>query len=141
MTSHLLASLGILGAVLLAGYGVRAGVARRSRRLIGATTEEQAALPAILYFTSADCAPCRLRQTPALDMLQRRLGESFLLRTVDIAVDPETARRYRVLSAPTTVVLDRQGVVRAVNTGVTAAEQLARQLAEAVEPATLEHAG
>ena len=128
MTSHLVIALVILGGVTGAGYAVRGIVARRAGRLIGTAAESAGALPSVVYFTSADCAPCRLRQTPALEAVRRRLGETFALRTVDVAADPDTARRYRVLSAPTTVVLDARGIVRAVNTGVASPEVLEGQL-------------
>jgi hypothetical protein len=66
---------------------------------------------------------------PALDALRERVGDGFELQTIDVAENVEIARRYRVLSAPTTIVIDSLGTVRAVNVGVASAETLQRQLA------------
>jgi thioredoxin 1 len=125
---QLILSGAVLASVLLAGWLVRLAIRRHSQRLVGTVTERASAVPTVLYFTSENCAPCRLQQEPALHALRERVGETFALETIDVAENVDVARRYRVLSAPTTVVIDPRGAVRAVNVGVASAERLAAQL-------------
>jgi thiol-disulfide isomerase/thioredoxin len=129
MTSHLIIAGALLAAALTAGWIVQLAIRRRSGQLVGALTGPASSLPTVLYFTSENCAPCRLQQIPALDALRKRVGDGFELLTIDVAENVEIARRYRVLSAPTTIVIDSLGTVRAVNVGVASAETLQKQLA------------
>jgi peroxiredoxin len=46
----------------------------------------------------------------------------------DVSQDPELASRYKVLTVPTTVVLDRRGRVAHINYGVTEQAKLESQL-------------
>lgn len=128
MITNLLMAAALLAAVLGGGGLVRLVIRRRTDRLLGTVTERPAALPTVLYFTSESCAPCRFQQAPALAQLHERLGDRFSLRTVDVAEDIEAARRYGVLSAPTTVIIDSHGAVRAINVGVASAETLQAQI-------------
>jgi thioredoxin 1 len=128
MTSHLIIAGALLVAVLSTGWIVQLAIRRRSGQLVGTLTEPASSLPTVLYFTSENCAPCRLQQVPALDALRKRVGDGFELQTIDVAEHVEIARRYRVLSAPTTIVIDSLGTVRAVNVGVASAETLQAQL-------------
>ena len=56
------------------------------------------------------------------------------IREIDIAVEPELARRYRVMSLPTTIVLDADGQVTDINVGFASGEVLRRQLVDAGMP-------
>lgn len=85
-------------------------------------------LPTILYFTAPDCAQCRLRQTPILEQLLSELGRPVVLRKVDALEHEDLARRYGVLTVPTTVILDAAGRPRAINHGLVTADRLRRQL-------------
>ena len=89
-------------------------------------------VPAILYFTTPTCAPCRTQQMPALKRLQADLGEQVQIVTVDATEKPEDADRWGVFSAPTTFVIDATRHTRAVNHGVADDRTLKRQLLEAV---------
>ncbi len=84
--------------------------------------------PVILYFTTAQCAQCRLQQTPILERLLAELSHSVVLRRVDALAHEDLARRYGVLTVPTTVILDAQGRPRAINHGLATAERLREQL-------------
>ncbi len=77
-----------------------------------------AIVPDILYFTGENCTICHVAQRPALGWL-RSLLEGVSIREVDVARDPDAARRYRVMTLPTTGVLDPDGRTAAVNTGYT----------------------
>lgn len=88
-------------------------------------------LPAILYFTTPDCAPCKTIQRPALQALQRRLDGRIQVIEIDAAQRPDLSDSWGVLSVPTTFIIDAQGRPRHVNHGVAGAEKLLRQLEQA----------
>ncbi|NJL57008.1 thioredoxin family protein [bacterium] len=85
-------------------------------------------VPAIVYFTTPDCAPCRLQQTPILNGLQAELGANLQLIRVDAAADPAAAQRWGVMTVPTLFVLGEDGQPRHVHNGVVDAATLKREL-------------
>jgi thioredoxin-like negative regulator of GroEL len=85
-------------------------------------------VPAILYFTTPMCVPCRTMQGPTLTRLQEELGETVQIIRVDACEDVDAAERWGVFSAPTLFILNGQGLPCAVNYGVTDANKLKRQL-------------
>jgi thiol-disulfide isomerase/thioredoxin len=87
--------------------------------------------PTLIYFSSPDCVPCRLQQSPILASLRQTFGDCVHFQEYDAVAFPDLARRYRVLTVPTTVVIAPGGGVVAVNYGVAQAEALQRQLEEA----------
>ena len=88
----------------------------------------RAGVPAIVYFSSPQCAPCEYRQKPALEALRADLGEQLQVVEVNALEQPDAVQRWGVLSVPTTFVLDRQGQPREINYGVAGAEKLKQQL-------------
>jgi thiol-disulfide isomerase/thioredoxin len=84
--------------------------------------------PAILYFTTPDCAACKTIQRPALYRIQERLGDRLQVVEINAQEQPELAARWGVLSVPTTFVIDQHGQLRHVNHGVTRADRLLQQL-------------
>jgi thioredoxin-like negative regulator of GroEL len=95
-------------------------------------TDLRPGTPAIIYFKSPLCAPCQMRQKPALHALQTALENGVQVIEVDALEQPEVAMRWGVLSVPTTFVLDSSGRPRNVNHGVAGTEKLKRQLQRAV---------
>jgi thiol-disulfide isomerase/thioredoxin len=85
-------------------------------------------IPAIVYFTTPTCVPCRTQQQPALAQLQAELGQGIQIVKIDATQDTSTADRWGVFSAPTTFVLDGYKQVRDVNYGVADTSKLRRQL-------------
>jgi thioredoxin 1 len=85
-------------------------------------------VPAVLYFTTPDCAVCKAAQRPALQRLQERLGEAVQVIEVDACEQPGVADYWGVLSVPTTFIVDAQGRPRTVNHGLASAEKLQRQV-------------
>ncbi len=85
-------------------------------------------IPAIVYFTTPTCVPCRTQQQPALTRLQTELGDHLQIVSIDAAENPDVANRWGVFSAPTTFVLDSRGRPRQVNHGVADADKLRRQI-------------
>jgi thioredoxin 1 len=84
--------------------------------------------PAILYFTSPDCAPCRTIQRPALVSVQNRMGDRLQVIEINTYEQPELAKEWGVLSLPTTFIIDADGKPRHVNHGVTLAAKLIEQV-------------
>ncbi len=104
------------------------------RELVGSVVETAARrgeLPSILYFTGESCTICHTAQRPALRALAAGIDPGVAIREIDIAIEPELARRYRVMSLPTTIVLDRSGQVTDINVGFANGEVLRRQLVDA----------
>lgn len=125
-----LAPLLAAAAVALVALALRAGQARQRRYLVG-NVVGRAGRASILYFSGVTCTICHTAQRPALDRLAPALGGRVEVREVDVAEDPALAQRFKVMSLPTTVVLDADGRVRAVNAGFASAPLLQRQLEEA----------
>jgi hypothetical protein len=86
--------------------------------------------PSVLFFSSTTCAVCHTAQRPALDAMTAQLDRPLPIREIDVAQEPEVARRYRVMSLPTTIVLGGGGDVVAINVGFASAEKLASQIAQ-----------
>jgi thioredoxin 1 len=132
--TRLLIALGLvlLGAGLYWGWN-RWRLGRLSRRggapLLG-LENLRPGVPAILYFTTPECAPCRTAQRPALERLQAEVGDGVQVAEVDASAQTAIADYWGVLSVPTTFIIDALGRPRRVNHGVTSAEKLKGQLEE-----------
>lgn len=85
-------------------------------------------LPAILYFTTPDCIPCRTTQRPALERLKAELADALQVIEVDASAKPAIADQWGVVSVPTTFVLDATGRPRRLNHGVASTAKLKQQL-------------
>jgi thiol-disulfide isomerase/thioredoxin len=114
---------------------------RRQQQLIGRVVEAAApdrltvGPPAILFFTGENCTICHTAQKPALDTLSATLDHDVRIREIDVAAQPDLARTYRVMSLPTTIVLNGGGEILAINAGFASSEKLRSQLARAGVPA------
>ena len=84
--------------------------------------------PAILYFTTPDCAACKAVQRPALTKVATRLGDRLQVLEINAYERPDLAKDWGVMSVPTTFILDSQGRPKHVNHGATPAEKLLEQL-------------
>jgi thiol-disulfide isomerase/thioredoxin len=121
MPSVLIAPLAAF-VVLAAAAAVLAVQRWWQRRLLGsavpgpASGAVDAERPDILYFTGENCTVCHVAQRPALRRLHSLLSD-VTIREIDVAREPSAARRYRVMTLPTTVVLDAGGRTVAVNVG------------------------
>src|SRR5690348_8846670 len=82
----------------------------------------------ILAFSSADCRQCHTMQTPALQRVTGARKSLVSVEEIDAPGSPELTRRYRVLTLPTTVVLDASGHVHAVNYGFASTGRLLEQV-------------
>ena len=84
----------------------------------------------ILAFSSEDCRQCHQFQTPALQKVQEALGDTISIVEIDATSETELAERYHVLTVPTTVMLDREGRVLAINYGFANTRKLLEQVDE-----------
>ena len=83
--------------------------------------------PTVLYFTTAECAQCRLQQTPILTQLQNKVDVA--VHKLDAIEQEALARVYGIMTVPTTVVLDPQLRPVAINHGVAPLGKLQGQVA------------
>ena len=72
----------------------------------------------ILAFQSEDCRQCHTLQAPALKRLLETCGDTVAVMEVDAPGTPELTQRYRVLTLPTTVVLDAARTTSSVSSSV-----------------------
>ncbi|RME99067.1 MAG: thioredoxin [Chloroflexi bacterium] len=115
--------LGGLALAWLAWQGVKSRLAASIR-----PTEDADGKPTLLYFTGEYCTACKFQQSPIVEQIRAGLGNAVAVRQVDVSAEPELAGRYKVLTLPTTVVLNPQGQVAAINYGVTRQDKLETQL-------------
>lgn len=97
-------------------------------------TTFQPGQPAVLYFTTAQCVPCRTVLKPMLQRLITELGFRFQVVEVNAELQPEAARYWNVLSVPTVFVLDPKGQPRHVHYGVVSQDVLRAELGDWLSP-------
>ncbi len=123
-----------LGLLVVAFGGVRMWVGWRRRHVMRAGAADL--LPRfdvngsdalVLAFTTPDCVPCKMVQRPALDALLERFPGRIAVAEVDALQTPDLARRFGILTVPSTVVVGPGGEVRAINHGTVTTERLATQ--------------
>jgi thioredoxin 1 len=84
--------------------------------------------PNLLYFTADFCATCKFQQAPIIEQISTKFGDAIAVTEVDVSRQPQLASQYKVLTLPTTVVLDAAGQVKHINYGVTPQAKLELQL-------------
>jgi thiol-disulfide isomerase/thioredoxin len=126
--TRLLLTVAIVGAGLILYWFVNNINLARSNGKISQFTSYRPGVPAILYFTTPTCMPCKTVQRPALKKLKDTLGERIQIIEVDASVNTKLASSWGILSVPTTYIFDESGRPRHVNHGVAMAEKLFQQL-------------
>jgi thioredoxin-like negative regulator of GroEL len=94
---------------------------------VGSKREARTDRAALLVFTSPTCAPCKLQQLPIIERLMVDWRDKIDVDVVDVSERPEVASQYGVWSVPTTIVLDAQRNVIAINQGVANGRKLREQ--------------
>lgn len=84
----------------------------------------------ILAFKSADCRQCRDLQEPALQRVLQARQDTVTIVNVDATSEQELVQTYRVLTVPSTVILDAKGQARAINYGFADTQRLLEQIDE-----------
>jgi thiol-disulfide isomerase/thioredoxin len=132
MLERALVVLALAAAVVAIWVLVRLWRAWRLRRLRAARPLADlapAGRPAVIAFSTPNCADCRHRQAPALARLAARLGDGATIRTLSAPDHPALVRQLGILTAPATVVVDADGRVRHLNLGYAPEARLRDQLA------------
>ena len=93
-------------------------------------TDASLSLVRILAFSSADCRQCHEMQIPALQRVLDARGSKVSVAEVDAPNSPELTQRYRILTLPSTVIMDAAGRTHAVNYGFANTERLLEQVDE-----------
>jgi thioredoxin-like negative regulator of GroEL len=119
-------------AIVAGGLLAYQGLLRLQRRRVaqGSNRGGRTGRSALLVFTSPTCAPCKLQQLPIVDRVLVDWRDKIDFELVDVAERPEAATQYGVWSVPTTIVLDAQRQVIAINQGVVFEKKLREQLAK-----------
>lgn len=124
--------------VLVAWSGRRFVEAQRRRALtavpftFGGTSDKNPSLSLvrILAFSSDDCRQCHEMQIPALQRVLDARGSKVSVAEVDAPNSPELTQRYRILTLPSTVIMDAAGRAHAVNYGFANTQRLLDQVDE-----------
>lgn len=90
---------------------------------------ESGAMPTLLYFGSDYCAACPT-QARYLEQLDGEWHGRLAIQKVDADQEPEKTNQYRVLTLPTTILIDTAGKVREINYGLTHTQKLSKQVAK-----------
>ncbi len=118
--------------ILALGWGVYVLINDRLLKKVPQDAKPLNALPrgkpTLLYFTTPDCIPCKTMQRPAIQHLRATLGEEVHILEIDAIAEPQLANQWRVLSVPTTFIIDAHGKPRFVNRGVASTEKLLHQI-------------
>jgi hypothetical protein len=96
----------------------------------GADAHASLSLVRILAFSSADCRQCHEMQIPALQRVLDARGSKVSVAEVDAPNSPDLTQRYRVLTLPSTVIMDAAGRAHAVNYGFANTQRLLDQVDE-----------
>jgi thiol-disulfide isomerase/thioredoxin len=129
MIERVIILAGVTALVLMAAWAIKALAARRVAAVQGpplpARLSRRLAGGGIVYFFGPHCAGCR-QQAQVLDRLSQDVGASVL--RINAIEEPEVAQTLGILTVPTTVVVDEQGRVRALNPGFRPRHVLESQL-------------
>jgi thioredoxin-like negative regulator of GroEL len=87
-------------------------------------------------FSTPSCTACRTVQHPAVEAVEARFGETLRVLKVDLSRQPAVGHAFKVLTAPTTVVLAGDGRVGSFNNGFAPADQLVAQVSAVAAPAS-----
>jgi len=129
MVERIIIALAVVAIGLIAYWGLL----RLQRRRVtqGSKRGGRTGRSALLVFTSPTCAPCKLQQLPIVDRVLVDWHDEIDYELIDVAERPEAATQFGVWSVPTTIVLDAQRQVIAINQGVVFEKKLREQLAQA----------
>ncbi len=84
----------------------------------------------ILAFSSDDCRQCHEMQIPALQRVLDARGSKVSVAEVDAPNSPDLTQRYRIMTLPSTVIMDAGGRAHAVNYGFANTQHLLKQVDE-----------
>lgn len=128
MIAALVAGATALGVVWKLSQGrirrTDAGAVVRLTDLPGVTRFARGAT--LLQFSTEVCAPCRATRVVLGDVASGRADVDHV--DLDLTHRPDLASRFNILQTPTTLILDRRGVVRARIGGAPRRDALTHEL-------------
>lgn len=131
MPERAIIAIGLLALLVVASIAAKWLLERYRRGLIGRMGRDGVVAEdgtRILYFSTPYCVTCREMQEPALRRLEEIAPAELAVRKVDPLEQPELARRYKVVTVPTTAVFDQGGKLVEINYGYAPLARLAQQL-------------
>ncbi len=130
--------------VVLIAWSGRRFVETQRRRALGAIplspgVDANAGLSQvrILAFSSDDCRQCHEMQIPALQRVLDARGSKVSVAEVDAPNSPDLTQRYRIMTLPSTVIMDASGRAHAVNYGFANTQRLLDQVDEVLAQASI----
>ena len=144
MIERLLIVLMLAVLVVAAVVAVRTWSSRRVARLKADQTqglwralgESPDGRPSLVVFSTPSCTACRTTQHPAVEAVRAKFGGALRVLQVDLSRRPAVGQAFKVLTAPTTVVLSGDGWVGSFNNGFAPADQLVAQVSAVAAPAS-----
>ena len=137
---RLLILLVVIGTVALACGAFRLAARRRLARLRGEDAPAaahtplhgvaQPGKPALLYFTTEQCAQCKYQQAPILEQLGRQVDVA--IHKLDAIEQEALTRLFGIMTVPATVVLDAHLKPVAVNHGLAPLVKLRAQVEDVI---------
>lgn len=94
-------------------------------------SNNQTGMATIVYFWSDGCSVCKKAQKPILEWLLAEYGSEHLALiayNIDEAPNIAIAKKWGVMTLPTTILLDSAGTIRHVNNGLVVLDNLRKQL-------------
>src|SRR5881227_40625 len=114
-----IAAVGIAAAVVVARWwlgrglaGLRTTSAEGLWKALGTAPDGR---PSLVVFSTPSCTVCRTAQYPAVEAVAGRFGPALRILKVDLSTRPAVGRAFKVLTAPTTVVLRGDGRIASFN--------------------------
>ncbi len=106
MVERLMVTAVILGCLSLLWLGWHWYKARLAQTIRPIEIEASNGLPTLLWFTADYCAPCKLQQAPIVAELANNLGSAVTIKKIDVSQNPDLIDHYKVLTLPTTIILN-----------------------------------
>ena len=126
------AALAVVATVMLARWWSRRGMAglrtAPAEGLWTALGTSPDGRPLLVVFSTPSCTACRTTQHPAIETIEATYGSGLRVLRVDLSRQPAAAAAFRVLTAPSTALLTRDGRLGSFNHGFAPAGRLAAQL-------------
>jgi thioredoxin 1 len=130
VTERLVVALAIIAGIAQVGVIARQIGARRNHRVMREQTIDPslAVLPRLITFSGAWCVDCRT-QKRIIDGVVADWNREVEVAYVDVIAESELARRFDVMTVPTTVVAAPDGRIASINRGLVDGDRLRAQLA------------
>lgn len=130
MIERLTVAIFIVAAIGAIGFIARQVRARRDAHVMRdeVLDPSPSILPRVITFSGAWCAECRT-QKRIIDEVVAEWKQGVEVAYVDVIAEIDLARRFAVMTVPTTVVATADGRIATINRGLVDGDRLRAQLA------------